>query len=545
MKKQTALDIAFIFCLSLCCHFIFSKYGFNPTDEGFVLSSSNRILHGQIPHIDFSSLRPLGYAYLHIPELLISKKYMFLVSRYVFWFEQVLIAFLWVRFVQQYLGVFQNAAFQYILMFMCLVFNVHYFPVAVLHTIDGLLFAVAGLFLLQKKPLVLNLIGTLFIGFSVLCKQGFIIMIPAAFILFWNKRITLLLSFLPVLVYVVILYLKGGATDLKLQLTGHTEIVDIGFKSYLFNQFFWLGIIAVIIIRRFKFFHIYWFFQLILLCFLLVRFHYYGKVLFFYSGLLTAEILIALINFKIPLYSMEPDKVYFENEEMSGTYHYAIYSGIIIRLAICTLAIMWCVSISIGYNTPALFLGGYWTFVALVFNLTTDAKSMHPSNYIALILIASIFIYVRLHFIYRDNASSELTYQLGELTEGTSGIYTNKNTYDLIKEIAKIKKQQADKAVFLPDFTALQIASSHLSKIKTEWPNKTEIPNEQILYKVASALDFKDTSTYYYIAKYQTAQLADTLIPLTDQGNDYRIIRYVKEHTSKQGETRFFEIYQK
>ena len=545
MKKQTTLDIAFIFGLSLCCHFLFSKYGFNPTDEGFVLSSSNRILHGQIPHIDFSSLRPLGYAYLHIPELLISKRYMFLVSRYIFWLEQVLIAFLWVRLVQQYLGVFQNAVFQYILMFTCLVFNVHYFPVAVLHTIDGLLFAVAGLFFLQKKSVILNLIGALFFGFSVICKQGFIVMIPVAFILFWNKRITLLLSFLPVLVYVILLYMKGGATDLKMQLTGHTEIVDIGFKSYFFNLYFWLGVTTVIIVRRFKFFHIYWFFQLLLLCFLLVRFHYHGKVLFFYSGLLTAEIMIALINIKIPLYSMEPDKVYFENEEMSGTYHYAIYSGKILRLATSTLAIMWCVSISIGYNTPALFLGGYWAFAALVFNMTTDAKSMHPSNYIVLILIASIFIYVRLHFIYRDGVSSKLTYQLGELVKGASGIYTNKNTYDLIAEIAKIKKQQADKAIFLPDFTALQITTSHLSKIKTEWPNKTEIPNEQILNKVASAIDFNDTSTYYYIAKYQTAQLADTLIPLVNNGLDYRIIRYVKEHTSKQGETRFFEIYHK
>ncbi|HNY56128.1 MAG TPA: hypothetical protein PKI86_10890, partial [Chitinophagales bacterium] len=73
MTKKATYDILFILIVAAICHILFSKYGFNPTDEGFVLSASNRILHGQIPHVDFSSVRPLGYAYLHIPELLISK----------------------------------------------------------------------------------------------------------------------------------------------------------------------------------------------------------------------------------------------------------------------------------------------------------------------------------------------------------------------------------------------------------------------------------------------------------------------------------------
>ena len=75
MTKKTVYDILFILIVAAICHFLFSPYGFNPTDEGFVLSATNRVLHGQIPHVDFSSVRPLGYAYLHIPELLISKSH--------------------------------------------------------------------------------------------------------------------------------------------------------------------------------------------------------------------------------------------------------------------------------------------------------------------------------------------------------------------------------------------------------------------------------------------------------------------------------------
>ena len=96
-KKNVAVDLFFLLLLATICQFLFSNFGFNPTDEGFVLSATNRVLHGQIPHVDFSSVRPLGYAYLHIPEFLFSENYFFLISRFVFWLEQILIAFLWMR----------------------------------------------------------------------------------------------------------------------------------------------------------------------------------------------------------------------------------------------------------------------------------------------------------------------------------------------------------------------------------------------------------------------------------------------------------------
>lgn len=102
VKSTIKYDVFFIVFLATFCHLLFSKYGFNPSDEGFVLSATNRVFHGQIPHIDFSSVRPLGYAYLHIPELLLSKNYVFLISRFVFWVEQVLIAFFWIRFLIHY-----------------------------------------------------------------------------------------------------------------------------------------------------------------------------------------------------------------------------------------------------------------------------------------------------------------------------------------------------------------------------------------------------------------------------------------------------------
>jgi len=46
------------------------RTGFNPTDEGLLLAQAQRLLAGQLPHLDFVTPRPGGAALLHIPELL-------------------------------------------------------------------------------------------------------------------------------------------------------------------------------------------------------------------------------------------------------------------------------------------------------------------------------------------------------------------------------------------------------------------------------------------------------------------------------------------
>ncbi|MEN4017737.1 MAG: hypothetical protein PQ968_04725 [Methanobacterium sp.] len=57
----------FIIIVSIIAHILFSKLGFNPTDDGFILAGAKRILEGQIPHLDFISIRPVGSHFFHIP----------------------------------------------------------------------------------------------------------------------------------------------------------------------------------------------------------------------------------------------------------------------------------------------------------------------------------------------------------------------------------------------------------------------------------------------------------------------------------------------
>ena len=42
-----------------------STEGFNPSDDGVILAQSYRMIHGEVPHRDFISIRPAGSGVIH------------------------------------------------------------------------------------------------------------------------------------------------------------------------------------------------------------------------------------------------------------------------------------------------------------------------------------------------------------------------------------------------------------------------------------------------------------------------------------------------
>ena len=75
--------------------------------------------------------------------------------------------------------------------------------------------------------------------------------------------------------------------------------------------------------------------------------------------------------------------------------------------------------------------------------------------------------------------------------------WANENV--VLVELDLLKKKYPN-LILVPDFTACNILHSHQSKILTEWPNKTEIPNDKILEKVISKIG-KDTTLIFAIPK--------------------------------------------
>jgi hypothetical protein len=511
MTKKQAADSIFILITASLCHLLFSRYGFNPTDEGFVLSATNRVLHGLVPHVDFSSVRPLGYAYLHIPELLISKNYVFLISRFVFWLEQVIIAFLWIRFILKYTKKEIALANKYMLVLVTFIFNVHYFPCSVLHTIDGLLMCMIGLnIIISEKKYAF--IGFFFIGFAALCKQNYLVVLPFAILLFGRKKIVLnaIVGLLPIALYVSIISVFGGFIDLKIQLTGHNELWQVGIKNYVLNYYFLIGIALAFLSKKIRIpADLYAYALCIALLILLVTDHYHGKLGFFLFGVILVELFgnSAEINFRKPV--------------------------------IIAIILAWCVSISVGYNTPALFLGSVFTLI--IIKLTHEKLAVvFKWNYGLILIILIIFCVIRETNLYRDKKINDCDYNLDGIVDGACGIRTNLNTYKVLVELNLLKKKHP-KIIVVPDFTACNILHSQESKILTEWPNKTEIPNEKILQKVTSKFG-NDTSLLFAVAKFQTALLKDSLTPYPNNGMDYPILKFIDSKTKFVEDYNYFTI---
>ena len=81
-------SIFFILTVSVVSHLLFSWIGFNPTDDGFILSLSRRIIDGQFPHRDFIFIRPALSPVIHVP-------FVYFGGEYTFWFSRLFVSTRW------------------------------------------------------------------------------------------------------------------------------------------------------------------------------------------------------------------------------------------------------------------------------------------------------------------------------------------------------------------------------------------------------------------------------------------------------------------
>src|SRR5438270_12258470 len=101
VASQLFVALLFLVLVPLCAHFMFSWMGFTPTDEGFTLANSRRILDGQVPHRDFILIRPFVSPLIHVPFVLFGGDNTFWLSRLFVWFQLASISWLWVSVINR------------------------------------------------------------------------------------------------------------------------------------------------------------------------------------------------------------------------------------------------------------------------------------------------------------------------------------------------------------------------------------------------------------------------------------------------------------
>jgi hypothetical protein len=167
--------------LALAVMASYGRLGFNPTDPGFILAGSWRIAHGQVPHLDLISARPLGSALLHVIDLALPGP--LLVASGVFAVLEVAVAALALtalvtRRSPLTWGIGLTAG-----TIAASLVNLHTFPITAWHTVDGVLFTALGWWSLdcgvRANSFWRRYLGLALVGFATLTKQSFA---PAALI---------------------------------------------------------------------------------------------------------------------------------------------------------------------------------------------------------------------------------------------------------------------------------------------------------------------------------------------------------------------------
>jgi hypothetical protein len=198
----------------------FGHLGFSPTDDGYMLAYSHRLLRGQLPHRDFTSPAPVGSPLLHLLDLFLPLP-LLEASRLIAVVEVIaysawLAALTFARPLSRWGPLHVLGAMAAALV------NLHVFPLMAWYTIDGLVMASAG-FLLVTRGLARGregpvLLGLLALGTAPLMKQSFFAAPLLGAALVWvalRRRLTVVASAaLPMTLYAGVVAVSGGLPEL-------------------------------------------------------------------------------------------------------------------------------------------------------------------------------------------------------------------------------------------------------------------------------------------------------------------------------------------
>ena len=547
-KRSLLLTLAFLSVVPTAAHLGYSWMGFSPTDQGFTLAYSRRILEGQVPHLDFIIIRPFLSPLIHTPFVLFGGEYTFWISRFFVWFQYAVIAWTWVTAVNHVFGRPFGAAMKVLLGVAVFAASAQHFVLTAWHSIDGLFLASIGVWLLvTRRPERARLGGYALVGAAYLAKQSFILM-PPLFLLAlgdWRRPRYWIATAVPGLLYVAYLLVSGAFPDAFAQLTSQTGIVSTGVFSYL-TYAVALGVAAGI--------------ASMLLIYAADRLPLVGENLakalgslalvgipaaFITAGMIMDA--LSLVSFGIFGILLGAAAVMLGEAILRGRREERVDTGPV-RLALLALILAWSVSLSFGYNAPGLAMGPMLVVLAAIalpgLSLPSP-KLAHAALAAAALAVILSFGWSRTEYIYRDLPAGQLTEPVGEVLPGGNLIYTNPQTYAFLEQIdeqARLAEQRGKEYAIIPQAPGYWAKADQTNPLPIDWPWSVELGTEELNNRVKRDLERERGETVVLAQKADAFELAYEPQPATSE--QYEILEYVRENWEKTGETRYFEIYE-
>jgi hypothetical protein len=552
---ERVLAVFLLLSLPLAAHLAFSRFGFNPTDDGFVLAYSRRLLDGQVPHRDFLSIRPVGSALLHAPWVLLGGAHTFLLARLAVWFELGLTAWCWAELARRLTGRAERVADRLALAVVAFALTAGTFPTMPWHTVDAIALVSAGLVLASSERAGPKRAGYLLLGAAVLCRQNFLPVAPFAALLLGDRRrwsVGVWLA-LPLLAYAAFLLATGALAPAWAQLGSQAGLRETAIDP-LFRNGWTAGGVAVGALAA-------W---------LRTR----GD-----RGSAIAGRIAEAIGWAVVLAAARTlgrhDDAYLAGATfglLGFTFGIALVrslppSGSIraSRLAWLAVLVAWCAMISFGVNSPMLAAGALAVasltllaplgVIAVAPKVVTpqariDARRAALASWTASwlrVLLACALLAVwgraRLEVIYRDRPARELVAPLDGVLQGGAGIFTNPDTRALLADLDRaVALTGGHPHAIVTDFAGYWVKARERNPLSIDWPQSVELGKPALQARVIAELEALRGHGFVIVQKYAAGPVAARFVPLVDR-RYYFVPFYVREHFEKVGETVAFEIY--
>ncbi|WP_436787367.1 hypothetical protein [Yinghuangia sp. YIM S10712] len=523
------------------------RFGFAPMDQGFTQALTWRILHGQVPHADFFSPRPAGSAVFHIVDFAIPGPLM-LVQAWIATLQFVVSAIAltvlvtgrrWTRFGPLLIGLTAAAA----------MINLHMWAAMTWHTTDGIFFASLGWCLIdrgvRRDSPAMRRWGLFLAGYAVICKQSFApVAIVALAMVFLHPRRTgrptvrgvvrdLAALAAGPFAYVVWVVLGGGTAELPNQLLGTdsvwgervlTMLPDM--LEYAPHEARWLWLflaaLAAIVVAR-----------------LVARHAGDGPVRRVAEWADPAACLVATAAVVAELAQA---KWIFEEVLYSVVLWWMLVAAVVVDLivrrrvltaALPVLALGWMVSLSYGYDVPALIGGSLalTTLVVLWRGAVTPgplvAAAASPARRAVFVRATALtcagvlvvgtgavkLLDVRDGHGYIDGGRPHLTQDMGTVSPEMRGIRTSPGDRRYMTQVRDcVQARPAKWVAILPDTAVAYPVFKLNNPFPMDWLYYMEVTNpeaEKLMVQRAKELDREGD----YLVLFQTIDVRFVAVP--------------------------------
>ncbi len=531
-------------------HLLLSRYGFSPTDDGFVLAAARRVVDGQLPHRDFIWVRPALSAWLHAPEILLGGAYTYWLSRWCVCLQLGAIAWAWVRTAEQLQQRSLPLPERLGLAVFALVLTLHTFPLMAWSSIDAMFLASLGISALASRRPRLVWIGYVVLGASALCRLNFGLVPLCALLLFgdWRKPRYVVAAAAAGAIYVAAMAIGGALFDMLRQVTAAGSVRYRGLDVYIRNPRMPLGVFGGFVALE--------------LLSAGSRAAPDRRLPTLWRSVGAAAVLAMMLDMTVAL---RPGRNYLFGASfllfafVLGTVLSMLVrrrpsDAPLLRLGALVLMVGWSVGLSIGWTSPALASGALAVFLwflwrARVEDLRLASAAPATLRYAGIAALAALALFngyaARTQAIYREPPLSEIDAPLDGVLPGAALLNTNQRTHafltDLEHAVGDIETTGKRYAI-VPDVPGWWPSAAQPNPLAVDWAYPMETPSPALQARLARSLDEQRGTLIALVQKVSAEFVHERFEPL--DSSYCTLLAHVRTHWKKTGETRYFDLYE-